>query len=100
MKYIIFEDFAGHPAPILFPGRVSHGEMRELVPYSSVISAGYVETGGKRPAFSVHGHSVSRSGSNPARRTWRSSSRQLAPRGLTATLRTQSALSSTAHLPH
>jgi len=57
MKYIIFEDFAGHPAPILFPGRVSHGEMRELVPYSSVLSAGYVEfTGG---GLHVHGHSVS-----------------------------------------
>lgn len=57
MKYIIFEDFAGHPAPILFPGRISHAEMRELVPYSSVISAGYIETDGGR--FRVHGHSVS-----------------------------------------
>lgn len=57
MKYIIFEDFAGHPAPILFPGRVSHGEMRELVPYSSVLSAGYVEFADG--AFRVHGHSVS-----------------------------------------
>ncbi|WP_243312080.1 hypothetical protein [Fundidesulfovibrio agrisoli] len=57
MKYIIFEDFAGHPAPILFPGRVSHGEMRELVPYSSVLSAGYVEFAGG--SLHVHGHSVS-----------------------------------------
>lgn len=57
MKYIIFEDFAGQPAPILFPGRVSHGEMRELVPYSSVISAGYVEI--TDSTFRVHGHSVS-----------------------------------------
>uniref|UniRef100_A0A7C4AHV0 Uncharacterized protein n=1 Tax=Fundidesulfovibrio putealis TaxID=270496 RepID=A0A7C4AHV0_9BACT len=57
MKYIIFEDFAGHPAPMLFPGRVSHQEMRELVPYSSVLSAGYVEvTDG---VFRVHGQSVS-----------------------------------------
>lgn len=57
MKYIIFEDFAGHPAPILFPSRISHGEMRELVPYSSVLSAGYVEA--VDGAFRVHGHSVS-----------------------------------------
>jgi len=57
MKYIIFEDFAGHPAPILFPGRISHGEMRELVPYSTVISAGYVESAGQ--TLRVHGHSVS-----------------------------------------
>jgi hypothetical protein len=57
MKYIIFEDFAGHPAPIIFPGRISHGEMRELVPYSSVLSAGYVELSGT--ALRVHGHSVS-----------------------------------------
>lgn len=57
MKYIIFEDFAGHPAPILFPARISHGEMRELVPYSTVLSAGYVEFEGG--AFRTHGHSVS-----------------------------------------
>lgn len=57
MKYIIFEDFAGHPAPILFPSRISHGEMRELVPYSSVLSAGYVEAAGD--SFRVHGQSVS-----------------------------------------
>ncbi|GFK94781.1 hypothetical protein NNJEOMEG_02629 [Fundidesulfovibrio magnetotacticus] len=57
MKYIIFEDFAGHPAPILFPARVSHGEMRELVPYSTVLSAGYVEHAGG--SLRVHGHSVS-----------------------------------------
>lgn len=57
MKYIIFEDFAEHPVPILFPSRVSHDEMRELVPYSTVLSAGYVEyTGG---VLHVHGHSVS-----------------------------------------
>lgn len=57
MKYIIFEDFAGHPAPVLFPGRISHGEMRELVPYSTVLSAGYIEMQGG--SFRVHGHSVS-----------------------------------------
>lgn len=42
MKYIIFEDFAGQPAPILFPDRVSHDEIREQVPYSRVLSAGYL----------------------------------------------------------
>lgn len=57
MKYIIFEDFSGHPAPILFPQRVSHGEMRELVPYSTVLSAGYLEFADGR--FRVHGQSTS-----------------------------------------
>lgn len=57
MKYIIFEDFAGHPAPILFPSRISHAEMRELVPYTNALSAGYVELSGS--AFTVYGHSVS-----------------------------------------
>ena len=57
MKYIIFEDFAGHPAPILFPSRISHAEMRELVPYTGVLSAGYVELSDK--SFTVYGHSLS-----------------------------------------
>ena len=43
MKYIMFEDFAGRPLPILFPQRIGHGEMREQVLYSKVLSAGYVQ---------------------------------------------------------
>lgn len=42
MKYLIMEDFAGHPVPILFPDRVTHADMREQLPYSKVLSAGYV----------------------------------------------------------
>lgn len=57
MKYVIFEDFAGHPAPMLFPSRISHAEIREMVPYSTVLSAGYVEFDGQ--AFRVHGQSAS-----------------------------------------
>lgn len=43
MKYIIFNDFAEIPVAILFPNRIGHEEMREQVPYTTVISAGYVE---------------------------------------------------------
>lgn len=43
MKYIIFEDFSGQPEPFLFPRRVDHGDMREQMPYTKVLSAGYVE---------------------------------------------------------
>lgn len=57
MKYIIFEDFAGHPAPILFPSRVSHAEIREQVPYTRALSAGFVEL--DRGALRVHGQSTS-----------------------------------------
>jgi hypothetical protein len=42
MKYLIVEDFAGQPAPFLFPGRVTHADMREQLPYAKVLSAGYV----------------------------------------------------------
>ncbi len=45
MKYIIFEDFSGKEAPILFPERILFEEMREQIPYSRVISAGYVYMG-------------------------------------------------------
>ncbi len=45
MKYIIFEDFGGEEAPILFPERILFEEMREQIPYSKVISAGYVYIG-------------------------------------------------------
>jgi hypothetical protein len=46
MKYIMFEDFAGRPLPIIFPGRIGHEEMREQVLYSKVLSAGYVQLSG------------------------------------------------------
>lgn len=43
MKYIIFEDFSGQPEPFIFPRRVDHGDMREQMPYTKVLSAGYIE---------------------------------------------------------
>jgi hypothetical protein len=42
MKYIICEDFSGRPIPFLFPDKVAHADMREQLPYSRVISAGYI----------------------------------------------------------
>ena len=42
MKYIICEDFSGQPAPFLFPDKVAHIDMRDQLPYASVVSAGYV----------------------------------------------------------
>lgn len=42
MKYIICEDFGGHPVAFLFPERVDHMDMRDLLPYAHVISAGYI----------------------------------------------------------
>lgn len=44
MKYIIFEDFSGHAVPVLFPDRIRHEELREVIPYSKVLSAGYVSS--------------------------------------------------------
>ena len=41
MKYLIMEDFASQPVPILFPDRITHADMREQIPYSKVLSAGY-----------------------------------------------------------
>ncbi len=43
MKYLIMEDFSGQPVPFLFPRRVNHLDMREQLPYSKVISAGFLE---------------------------------------------------------
>lgn len=43
MKYLICEDFAGHPSLFVFPRRVDHADMREQLPYRKIISAGYVE---------------------------------------------------------
>lgn len=53
MKYIIFEDFAGQPEPFIFPRRVDHGDMREQMPYTKVLSAGYIEW--QEGAFVCHG---------------------------------------------
>lgn len=46
MKYLILEDFAGHPVCVLFPRRVDHADMREQLPYRQVLSAGFVELDG------------------------------------------------------
>lgn len=55
MKYIIFKGFAGNPVPIIFPPRIMHDEMREQLPYSQVLSAGYVSLG--PDGFACHGAS-------------------------------------------
>ncbi|GAB6175462.1 hypothetical protein JCM16814_03530 [Desulfobaculum senezii] len=47
MKYILFEDFSGQPSPVLFSHKIRHEEMREQLPYSTVLSAGYVEMTGE-----------------------------------------------------
>ncbi len=57
MKYIIFEDFQGRPLPIIFPERIDHYEMREQMPYATVVSAGYVELEGEA-VFRCHGKAV------------------------------------------
>lgn len=55
MKYIIFEDWAGAPMPIIFPERIAHDEMREQMPYTRVLSAGYVQL--REGNFVCHGGS-------------------------------------------
>ncbi|WP_272699034.1 hypothetical protein [Desulfovibrio sp. Fe33] len=42
MKYIMFEDFSGAPVPIIFPSRINFDEMREQMPYTKALSAGYI----------------------------------------------------------
>jgi len=42
MKYIIFEDFGGQETPIIFPKRIRHDELRRVIPYVEVISAGHI----------------------------------------------------------
>jgi hypothetical protein len=42
MKYLIAEDFTGRPVPFIFPDRVTHADMREQLPYTRILSAGYV----------------------------------------------------------
>ncbi len=53
MKYIMFEDFSGDPVPIIFPNRVDFVEMREQIPYRTVLSAGYVQH--RSSGFACHG---------------------------------------------
>ena len=55
MKYIMFEDFSGTAVPVIFPNRISHTEMREQMPYTKVLSAGYVSLGPN--GFNCHGKS-------------------------------------------
>ncbi|MDR3640457.1 MAG: hypothetical protein P4L39_03960 [Humidesulfovibrio sp.] len=57
MKYIMFEDFSGAPMPIIFPKRIDFSEMREQIPYTKVLSAGYVSLSGT--GFACHGESKS-----------------------------------------
>ena len=42
MKYLICEDFGGQPIPFLFPDKVAHVDMREQLPYTKVLGAGYI----------------------------------------------------------
>lgn len=55
MKYIMFEDFSGTAVPVIFPNRINHAEMREQMPYTKVLSAGYVTYG--ESGFRCHGSS-------------------------------------------
>lgn len=57
MKYILFEDFAGDPVPVIFPNRIDFMEFREQMPYAKVLAAGYVQLRGQ--AFACHGESKS-----------------------------------------
>lgn len=55
MKYIMFEDFSGAAVPVIFPNRINHAEMREQMPYTKALSAGYVSLGPE--GFHCHGQS-------------------------------------------
>lgn len=55
MKYIMFEDFSGTAVPVIFPNRINHAEMREQMPYTKALSAGYVSHG--PDGFHCHGKS-------------------------------------------
>lgn len=56
MKYLILEDFSGQPICFIFPRRVDHGDMRDQLPYTRVLSAGYVEIVNNE--FHCHGSST------------------------------------------
>lgn len=55
MKYIMFEDFAGAAVPVIFPNRINFDEMREQMPYTTALSAGYISFGPE--GFRCHGQS-------------------------------------------
>jgi len=55
MKYIMFEDFSGADVPIIFPNRINFDEMREQMPYTRAVSAGYISFGPE--GFRCHGQS-------------------------------------------
>lgn len=55
MKYIMFEDFSGTAVPVIFPNRINHAEMREQMPYTKALSAGYISLGPE--GFRCHGSS-------------------------------------------
>lgn len=55
MKYIMFEDFSGAPVPVIFPNRINFDELREQMPYTKALSAGYVTHGPE--GFRCHGKS-------------------------------------------
>ncbi|NDV20117.1 hypothetical protein GO013_11900 [Pseudodesulfovibrio sp. JC047] len=55
MKYIMFKDFSNTAVPVIFPNRIKFDEMREQMPYTTVISAGYVSHG--PTGFACHGKS-------------------------------------------
>ena len=57
MKYIMFEDFSRAPVPVIFPKRIDFAEMREQIPYTKVLSAGYVHMAGS--GLASHGESKS-----------------------------------------
>lgn len=57
MKYIMFEDFSGAPVPIIFPKRIDFTEMREQIPYTTVLSAGHVHV--SAAGFTCFGESKS-----------------------------------------
>ena len=42
MRYIIFQDFGGKNTPIIFPDRIEFVDMREQMPYTTVVSCGEV----------------------------------------------------------
>lgn len=43
MKYLIVEDFSGQAVPFIFPRRVDHADLFDVLPYGKVLSGGYVE---------------------------------------------------------
>ena len=56
MKYLICEDFGGQAIPFLFPDKVAHADMREQLPYSKIVSAGYITL--EKGAFACSGGDV------------------------------------------